>query len=258
MWLYGIVLIAEVVDERLRTIVSPGSVTVQGKLVLNNLVTKHVAIVRVVLARKLRHSLQCGIEAHIDSCLAFHTTLGGNQNNAVSTFHTVNGCCRCVLQHRDCSHRRNVNGFDFTLDTINENQRLGINIPRCSATNVNTRVLFTRLTRRSDGCDTREVTREGCTHTTDTGSTLKNLTRGLGNSTHHRGLLLLAVTYYHDLIKLVLLSERHLDVALFANPDFLRDHTNIGEHKRSLLGRNLDFEVTIDVRNSTTTSVSFH
>ena len=47
------VLIAEVVDEGLWTIVCPRSVTTDGKLVFERLVTKHIAIVRVILTRQL-------------------------------------------------------------------------------------------------------------------------------------------------------------------------------------------------------------
>ena len=71
---------------------------------LKGLIAKHIAIIRVVLARELGHCLQSGVKADINAGLAFHTTLGGNQDNAVSTLHTVNGCGRGVFQHGDGSH----------------------------------------------------------------------------------------------------------------------------------------------------------
>ena len=67
-------------------------------------IAKHITIIRVILARELRHSFQSSIEADIDTCLTFHATLGGNQNNTVSTLHTINGCSRGILQHGDGSH----------------------------------------------------------------------------------------------------------------------------------------------------------
>ena len=100
-----------------------------------------------------------------------------------------------------------------------------------STTDVDSRVLFTRLTSRSDGGDTGEVTREGGTHTTDTCCTFKHFTRGLGDSTHHRGFFLLAVAYHHDFLKLGILSERNIELTLLANLDFLRGHTYIGNHQ---------------------------
>ncbi len=165
------VLIAEVVDKGLWTIISPRCVTADGKLVFKCLVAKHIAIVRVILAGEFRHSLQRSVETDIDTCLTFLTTLGGNQDNTISTFHTIHGCGRGVFQHGNRSHGRNIHGLDFTLDTIDEDQRLSICIPSCCTTDVNTRVLFTGLTGRSDGCNTGEVTSECRTDTTDTGCT---------------------------------------------------------------------------------------
>ena len=97
------VLVDEVIDEGLGTIVSPRCIATDSQLILNGLVAVHVTIVRVVLARQLRHGLQCSIETEVNLRLTFLTTLGGNQNNTVSTFHTVNGSSRCVLQHGDRS-----------------------------------------------------------------------------------------------------------------------------------------------------------
>ena len=102
--LHGMVLIAEVVDERLRAIVCPGVSTADGQLVLDGLVAKHIAIVRVVLTRQFRHGFQRSIEADVDAGLAFHTTLCRDKDNAVSTFHTIDGRCRCVFQHGDGGH----------------------------------------------------------------------------------------------------------------------------------------------------------
>ena len=49
----GMILVAEKIDKRLWTIVSPRTGTANGELVLNGLVAEHVAVVRVVLAGKL-------------------------------------------------------------------------------------------------------------------------------------------------------------------------------------------------------------
>ena len=47
------ILIAEIVDEALWTIVGPRSIATNGNLMLNGLVAVHIAIVRVILAREL-------------------------------------------------------------------------------------------------------------------------------------------------------------------------------------------------------------
>ena len=162
------ILIAEVVDECLRTVVSPRSVTADGNLVLDGLVAEHITVVGIVLAREFRHSLQGSVEANVNPGLAFHTTLGGNQDNTVSTLHTIDGGGRGVLQDRDGSDRCHIHRLDLTLHTIHEDQRLGVCVPGSSTTDIDSRILFTRLTGRGDGGNTGDVTRERCTHTTDT------------------------------------------------------------------------------------------
>ena len=113
---------------------------------LDGLVAEHIAVVGVVLAREFRYSLQCGVVADIDSCLAFYTTFRGNKDNTISTLDTVNGCGRSVLQYGDCLYGRDVDGLNLTLDTIDEDERLSIHVPGSCAADVDTWVFLARLT----------------------------------------------------------------------------------------------------------------
>ena len=227
---HRVVLMAEVVDERLRTVVGPRSVTPDADLVLNRLVAHHIAVVAVVLPRQLRHGLQGSVEANVDPGLAFHATLGGNQDNTVSTLHAIHRRGRGVLQHRDRSHRCHVHRLDLTLHAVHQYQRLGVRVPGSRAADIDARILFTRLTGRGDGGNTGHVTRQRSTHAADTRRPFQHFTRGLGNGTHHRRLLLLAETDHDHFRKLGVVAQRHVQRAPLADLQLFGVHSHIRDH----------------------------
>ena len=224
------VLMAEVVDERLRTVVGPRRVTPDADLVLNRLVAHHIAVVAVVLPRQLRHRLQRSVEPDVDPRLALHAALGGNQDNTVSPLHAIHRRGGGILQHRDRSHGRHIHRLDLTLHTIYEDQRLGVRVPGSRTADIDPRILLARLTRRGDGGNAGHVTRQRSTHAADTCRPFQHFARGLGNGTHHGGLLLLAETDHDHFRKLGVVAQRHVQRAPLAHFQLFGVHSHIRDH----------------------------
>ena len=226
---------------------------------LDSSVAEHQGIVRVVLVRQLRRRLQCSIETYVNLCLAFLTTLGGNQDDTIGTLHTIDCCSGSILQYGDTLHRRDIHTAHRTLDTIDEDERVAV-VPRARTTNDNLWLLLTRHTITLHGSNTREVTRQGCTNVADTGSTLQDLTCGLGDGTHDRSFLLLAITNDYHLSKGVVISKRNLELSLLSHFHLLGVHTYVGNNQDGTFRRNGNHEVTIHVGDSTCIGISldFH
>ena len=63
--------------------------------------------------------------------------------------------------------------------------------------------------------------------------TFQRLGISLGNTTHDRSFLLLAVTNHNNFFQLGIISERHFEQALLTDLDFLGGHTNVGNDKNA-------------------------
>ena len=94
----GVGILTIVLNEAHRPHVSK-TLRIEVQLMLNSNVASYECIVRVVLVGQHRGDFHSSIGCNTNLSLTLGTTLGGNQDNAVSTLHTVNGCCRSVFQH---------------------------------------------------------------------------------------------------------------------------------------------------------------
>ena len=151
-----------------------------------------------------------------------------------------------------------IDRLDFTLDAIDKDERLGVLVPCSRAADVDTGVFLARLSCGCDGGDTWQVTSQGRADTSDTCGTFKHFASGLGDSSHHRGFLLLTVSHNYDFFQLVVFFKRNLDVSLFSDFGLLCRHAYVGEHQHRLFGGYCQLEVTVDISYRSQGTLSFY
>ena len=83
-------------------------------------------VVGVVLLRQLRDDLHRGVHLCVHVGLALLATLGGDEDDAVGTFHTIDSGGGGILQHGDALHGGDVDGVHRTLNAIDEHQRVAV------------------------------------------------------------------------------------------------------------------------------------
>ena len=142
--LFGICRIAVLVDDGSRRVVRPAG-RIDGSLTLNGVVHQVERVIGIILLGQLRHHLGGHVRLDLHVCLSFFTTLGRDEDDTVGTLHTIDGCCRCVLEDGDAFHRRDVDRAHLTLDSVDEHQRFAI-VPGALRTDDDFRVLIARHT----------------------------------------------------------------------------------------------------------------
>ena len=80
---------------------TPGFFVVDVQLALYNAVEQAESIIRIIFLRQLGNHLHGSIRLHVYGSLAFLTTLGSNQDDTITTLHTINGSGRSILQYGD-------------------------------------------------------------------------------------------------------------------------------------------------------------
>ena len=63
------------------------------------------------------------------ACRSLLTTLGGDQDDAISTLDTINSGGRGILQNGNCLHGTKVDSVHRTLHSIDKNERVAV-VPR--------------------------------------------------------------------------------------------------------------------------------
>ena len=200
-----------------------------------------------VLARS-HAPLPVGREA--DGRLLVLTALGGHQDDAVSTAHTIDGGGRGVLQHGDIFNV--VGGYlrEGTLDAIDHHQRLVVAGKRGASTDEQLHVVGTRGAR----CLRRHQTGHL------TGQCLRHVARGrlqqllgihLADGANHTLFLLMAVAHdHHFLDHLAVFEQRHVHGLLSVHAYALAGEADVAEAQRGV-GFHLQFEVAVEVGNRT-------
>ncbi len=84
----------------------------EGRPSLASLFKKHYRLIRVKVGVLAGRSLELPVGGEAHYGLLLLTALGGDEHYTVSTTHTVNGGCRCVLKNRD--------GFDIVGGDLRE------------------------------------------------------------------------------------------------------------------------------------------
>ena len=230
----------------------------QTKLLLSGLVADGQGIGTAERARQLTGELQGSIHAHLNLRMTFLTTLGGNKDNTISTTHTIDCCSRGILQDGDALYRRDVDAVHWTLNTIDEDERVAV-VPRAHATNDNLRVFLAGHTGGTHRHNTRHITRQGSTNTGYTARTLKRLASGLGDGTHHTGLLLLAITDNDDFIKQsFVVLHRNIHITGMAYFYFLALHSYIREYKHRVFVGHTHDKVTVKISDCSHAGFALH
>ena len=65
---------------------------------LDGCVAEHECIIRIIFIREFGRRFQCGIKTDVDFCTTFRAAFGGDEDDTVGTFHTIDSCRRCVFQ----------------------------------------------------------------------------------------------------------------------------------------------------------------
>ena len=79
-------------------------VRLQAELLLSGLVADHQRVGTVKRSGQLADELQCGVHAYLYLGLTLLTTLGGDEDNAVGTTHTVDSSSGSILEHGNALH----------------------------------------------------------------------------------------------------------------------------------------------------------
>ena len=89
------------VDNGHRLVGTPCFFVADVQLALHHSVQESESIVRIILLRQLGNHLHGSIRLHVYGSLTFLTTLGSNEDDTVTTLHTINGSGRSILQYGD-------------------------------------------------------------------------------------------------------------------------------------------------------------
>ena len=89
------------VDDRHRLVRTPCTFVVDVQLALHHSVQESESIVSIIFLRQLGNHLHGSIRLHVYGSLTFLTTLGSNEDDTVTTLHTINGSGRSILQYGD-------------------------------------------------------------------------------------------------------------------------------------------------------------
>ena len=89
------------VDDGHRLVGTPCFFVADVQLALHHSVQESESIIRIIFLRQLGNHLHGSIRLHVYGSLAFLTTLGSNEDDTVTTLHTINGSGRSILQYGD-------------------------------------------------------------------------------------------------------------------------------------------------------------
>ena len=78
---------------------TPGFFVADVQLALYHSIQKTESIVSIIFLRQLGNHLHGSIRLHVYGSLAFLTTLGSNEDDTITTLHTINGSGRSILQY---------------------------------------------------------------------------------------------------------------------------------------------------------------
>ena len=207
---------------------------------------------------QLADELQCSVHAYLYLGLPLLTTLGSDQDDAVGTTHTIDSCCRGILQHGDALYRGDVDAVHRALDTVDEDERVAV-VPRAHATDDDLRVFLTRHTRGAHRHHARQITGQSGTDAAHTTGALKHLTCGLGDGADHRGFLLLTVADDDDLTEiLVIVAQGDAHGMLTSYLHVLWQHTDIRYLQRGTGTFDIDDKVAVQIGDGTIGRTAFH
>ena len=99
--LFSISRMTILVDDGHRLVGTPCFFVADVQLALHHSVQESESIVRIIFLRQLGNHLHGSIRLHVYGSLAFLTTLGSNEDDTVTTLHTINGSGRSILQYGD-------------------------------------------------------------------------------------------------------------------------------------------------------------
>ena len=80
---------------------TPGFFVADVQLALHHPVQESESIISIIFLRQLGNHLHGSIRLYVYGSLAFLTTLGSNEDDTVTTLHTINGSGRSILQYGD-------------------------------------------------------------------------------------------------------------------------------------------------------------
>ena len=89
------------VDDSHRLIGTPCFFVVDVQLALYHPVQESESIISIIFLRQLGNHLHGSIRLYVYGGLAFLTTLGSNEDDTVTTLHTINSSSRSILQYGD-------------------------------------------------------------------------------------------------------------------------------------------------------------
>ena len=98
---FSIGRMAILVDDSHRLVRTPCTFVVDVQLALHHSVQESESIIRIIFLRQLGNHLHGSIRLHVYGSLAFLTTLGSNEDDTITTLHTINGSGRSILQYGD-------------------------------------------------------------------------------------------------------------------------------------------------------------
>ena len=203
----------------------------------NDHITSHISVVRVQFIRYTRRCFKYRISRYIDFCFTFRSTLSGNQDNAISTFHSVNSCSRSILQYRQCFYRSHIYTAHRTFHTIYQHQWITA-VPRAGTADCNFRLFITRHTVVLCCDNTRQITGQSRAYICDTGCTLQYLTCGLSNSSYHTSFLLLTITHYYHFFQLLgVIFQYNTNNTFRVRFNFFRLHADERYHQNRIFFR---------------------
>ena len=197
---FGALGFLETLDDAVGGVGVPGDL-VQDTFALDDVVLGHHRFVGVHLGRLLGDRLARDGVVEVEAGLAFFTTLGGDEDDAVCTFHTEDGRRGCVLQDGDALDFVDVDVVHVTLDTIDEDQGAAA-VPGVLTTDEEARRTLTGrdtagLTGGSQGNQTRGLADERFRKVRRVADLAEGLVAHLGNRGHDTLFLLGTVTDDH-------------------------------------------------------------
>ena len=110
-----------------------------------------------------RRLLEAKVGSERNLRFLFQSPLGGKQDNAVCTFHTVNRSGRSIFQYRDGFYFIHIDIIEITLDAVHQHKRRSFS-PSGLTANQQRGLIGSRLRSGVDGNHTGHLTLQGFGH----------------------------------------------------------------------------------------------